>query len=350
MIVLRATNPHCALPVALHMLWRDGVPRGSRNGPVRMMPEPVATVYARPQERVVFHEWRDANPFFHFYEALWMLAGRRDIAPIVRYAKQLAAYSDDGVTQNAAYGHRWRQAHPCQTPDGITTSDQLLLIADALRKNPQSRQEVLQIWDPWLDLSTKTKDHACNLTATFQIGVDGRLDMSVFCRSNDAVWGCYGANAVHFSTLLEYMALRIGVPMGTYTQISVNLHAYDATAEHLYQYGTRDEHVSSPYETEPVYPHALCAWGDMDQWDVDCRRFVTDDGRLPSTDVPFRDPFWTNVAWPIVRAHDAYRDLPDDVRFTQALSALSECEASDWRMACEEWIRRRHRKWAEGDK
>lgn len=327
------------------MLWRDGVPRDSRNGPLRQMAEPVATVYASPRERVIFHEWRDANPFFHFYESLWMLAGRRDIAPLTRYAKQLAAYSDDGVTQNAAYGYRWRQAHPCQTPDGITSSDQLWLIAAALRKNPLSRQEVLQIWDPWLDLGTQTKDHACNLTATFQVGVDGRLNMVVFCRSNDAVWGCYGANAVHFSVLLEYMSLRVGVQVGTYTQVSVNLHAYDAIAEALYQYGTRDEdHVANPYEIEPVYPYSLARGDDMDRWDADCREFVTLDGRLPEARHSFTDPFWSDVAWPIVAAHDAYRDLPDDVRYTQALAALAECEASDWRLACEQWIRRRHRK------
>jgi len=346
MIVLKTRNVHSALPIALHMLWRDGVPRDSRNGPLRQMAEPVSTVYLEPRERVLFHEWRDGNPFFHFYESLWMLAGRRDIAPLTRYAKQLFEYSDDGLTQNAAYGHRWRQAHPCQTPDGIRSSDQLWLIATALRKNPLSRQEVLQIWDPWLDLGTRTKDHACNLTATFQVGVSGNLDMVVLCRSNDAVWGCYGANAVHFSVLLEYMSLRVGVPVGTYTQVSVNLHAYDKTAEALYQYGTRDEDsVANPYEIEPVYPYPLASYTPdmMDQWDEECRRFVTADGRAPEMMKSTDDRFWWEVAYPIVRAHDAYKDLPDDVRYTQALAALSECEASDWRLACEQWIRRRHK-------
>jgi len=50
--------------------------------------------------------------------------------------------------------------------------------------------------------------------------------MVVFNRSNDMVWGCYGANAVHFSFLHEFIGRSTGLPLGTYTQVSVNLHAY----------------------------------------------------------------------------------------------------------------------------
>ena len=44
---------------------------------------------------------------------------------------------------------------------------------------------------------------------------NGRLQMTVHCRSNDIIWGTYGANAVHFSILQEYVAARIGVDLGT---------------------------------------------------------------------------------------------------------------------------------------
>ncbi len=350
MIVLRTRNVHCALPAALQLLYTYGVNRESRNGPVLQAPEPVATVYSNPCERVMFHPWRDANPFFHFYESLWMLAGRRDIAPLTRYAKQLAQYSDDGLTQNAAYGFRWRQMPTYTQYDakgyetGLEPRDQLKMIADNLRKNKESRQEVLQIWDHELDLGTVTKDHACNLTATFQIGLDGRLNMVVFCRSNDIVWGCYGANAVHFSMLLEYMACRVGVAVGTYTQISVNWHGYVSTIQPIMEFKSTEEQICE-YEIGSFYPHPISTYPPemMDEWDEECRQFVTDDGRAPGLMKSTDDRFWFDVAYPIVRAHDEYKDGGSN-RFENAMKRLKQCQAGDWRHACEDWIERREKK------
>jgi thymidylate synthase len=57
------------------------------------------------------------------------------------------------------------------------------------------------------------------------------LDLTVLCRSNDVVWGAYGANAVHFSVLQEYLAGRIGVDVGVMYQFSNNYHGYVDGAE-----------------------------------------------------------------------------------------------------------------------
>ena len=73
MKVIRARNVHEALPEAVRYLALYGVEAESRNGKVLLAPEPVTTVYERPKERVLFWPQRDANPFFHFYEGLWML-------------------------------------------------------------------------------------------------------------------------------------------------------------------------------------------------------------------------------------------------------------------------------------
>ena len=45
----------------------------SRNGPVLVIEEPVTVCYENPNERVLFNTRRDANPFFHLFESLWML-------------------------------------------------------------------------------------------------------------------------------------------------------------------------------------------------------------------------------------------------------------------------------------
>src|SRR5262245_32113310 len=100
MRVIEARNVHEALPMALHLLDRVGQPRDSRNGPVLIGPS-ISTVYNFPCERVLFWEERDANPFLHLYESLWMLCGRNDIQPLIRYSKQFEQYADEGVMHGA---------------------------------------------------------------------------------------------------------------------------------------------------------------------------------------------------------------------------------------------------------
>ena len=50
--------------------------------------------------------------------------------------------------------------------------------------------------------------------------------MTVCNRSNDMLWGAYGANAVHMSMLQEYLASRLEIAVGEYTQISDSFHVY----------------------------------------------------------------------------------------------------------------------------
>lgn len=350
MQVLSARNVHEALPRGLKMIMSRGVRQESRNGPVMRVPEPVTTVYEKPCERVEFHPWRDANPFFHFYESLWMLAGREDVRPLTRYVGRMASFSDDDEKFNAAYGHRWRHALRCEHGNadhvGRYVTDQLPIICDALRKNPDDRQQVLQIWDHRLDLGTQTKDHACNLTATFQI-VDSRMNMVVFCRSNDAVWGAYGANAVHFSMLLEYVARRTGCGVGTYSQVSVNLHAYvdnpvvQLEREWCDAIGGANPYVDGRFmdPSTPIASYPIAEVGtDFARWDLDCRCFVTADGQAPTVTAR-RDylPFFRDVAWPIVQAHDLYKAGA----IGEAISVVGECAAPDWRLACTNWLLRR---------
>src|SRR5262245_36160296 len=71
-------------------------PEPSRNGPVLRLPTPLMVVYDRPNERVLFDSFRNANPFFHLMEGIWMLAGRNDLEFVAQFASNLRNYSDDG--------------------------------------------------------------------------------------------------------------------------------------------------------------------------------------------------------------------------------------------------------------
>jgi hypothetical protein len=50
--------------------------------------------------------------------------------------------------------------------------------------------------------------------------------MLVTNRSNDIIYGSMGSNLFHFSMLHEYVAVKAGMTLGFYTQLSTNLHLY----------------------------------------------------------------------------------------------------------------------------
>lgn len=260
-----------------------------------------------------------------------MLAGRRDVKFCTDIVGTMANFSDNGKTYHGAYGHRWRNHF------GF---DQLDLIIEALKKNPDDRRQVLQMWDAKADLGKEGKDFPCNTQVYFSI-VHGKLDMTVCNRSNDIIWGAYGANAVHFSVLQEYMASSIGVEVGIYYQMSNNYHAYLKTfepIEELSQMAGQDMWTYDPYVCKTVEPFPLMST-PKEIWDQDLDVFMKD-GPI----IGFRDPFFRRVATPIYLAHRAYKDGQGEERYEQALEILEQCGAKDWKLACEEWIQRRYAK------
>lgn len=335
MRVLEVRNVQHALPAGLDMMRQEAVRRDSRNGPVLQMTTPVTTVYNRPTERVIFWAEREANPFFHLMESLWMLAGRNDVEYVTRFVKTMADFSDDGQTFHGAYGHRWRVHF------GF---DQLQEVINNLKANPDDRRQVIQMWDARADLSRQGKDLPCNTIAFVAINPEGSLDLTVCNRSNDMIWGAYGANAVHFSVLLEYLAAGIGVPVGRYYQVSNNFHSYLKTYEplaHLADQAPDPYRTVShcPYERGEVEPYPLVT-GPLEQWNEDLKMFMQE-GAV----VGLRDPFFRRCAGPVLLAHQTYSNNKTEAGIAEAIAVLEEqCLAKDWKVACIEWLTRRSEK------
>lgn len=302
----------------------DLVMEVSRNGPVLRFPGPVALTFRKPLECVCFSPERDANPFFHFMEALWMLAGRNDVAFLDFYNSQMKQYSDDGQVFNAAYGYRLRHHF------GF---DQLQAIIDELKTNPYSRQLVAQLWDP-ADLGKQTKDKACNLCMVFAVR-EGRLDMTVYNRSNDAVLGTIsGANTVHMSFFLRYVAEKAGLTVGEYHQIANNLHVY---SDHPKTKLMMKEQPTDRYERRNETAGHLMV--DYEYWDEQLCDFLreSEDGNI----VLQRSggSVWLyNVAIPLHNAF-VFHKLKQPI---EAANWASSIAAWDWREACIEWLNRRN--------
>jgi len=338
-------NVNQGLAEGLRHILHFGVEQPSRNGPVLVAPTPVITTYADPLARVLYSPMRDANPFFHFMESLWMLAGRNDIAFPAYFNKKFTGYSDDGLYQHGAYGFRWRKHFGY---------DQLTLMAAKLRHNKYDRRVVVSMWDANLDSLYEGVDAPCNTQAYFSINaLDGRLDMSVMCRSNDILWGCYGANAVHFSFLLEYMAALIEVEVGVYRQVSNNFHLYtDVLAKDKIEAMALNARENDPYchITAPHAPATARLKADqpvrrpligssVERFDDELRRFmlVPHDPTGHETGGRYQDVFIMNVAVPMYRSWVAYKTKEHARAFAEA--ALIDSE--DWRHACTQWLERR---------
>lgn len=200
----------------LWLLKTSGVKEKSRVGEVYSLQQPVIMTLVDPTKRVVLWDKRNANPFFHLVETDWMMNGERYVKRLLDYNPRMLEYANDGIL-NAAYGYRWREHFKY---------DQLEWIANKLQQDPTTRQAVLTMWDPVDDHWVYVKDRACNTHAYFRV-VDGRLNCLVCNRSNDVIWGALGANIVHLTYMMEWVANRSGYKLGIYQVMSNNLHIYE---------------------------------------------------------------------------------------------------------------------------
>ena len=314
MYTISSDNVNGALVKALRLMKTDGVEMPSRVGNVLTLPEPMSTHYTNPTNRVLIHRARKANPIFHVMESLWMLAGRQDVGFVSKFVPRMAEFSNDGQVLSGAYGWRWRYHFHF---------DQLPLIIKHLRANPNSRRAVLQMYDGRMDILMVdfSKDIPCNTAAYFNVR-ENKLNMTVTCRSNDLVWGAYGANAVHFSILQEYLAKGIGCDVGWYEQVSNDFHIYER------HWHLMDEITS--VDTRGLELSTVPLVDDFKRFTEETYLFTEEfNERI------YEEPFLETVAKPMYELWEAKKrnDPTDDLR-----GYLDAIVADDWRVACYDWL------------
>ena len=316
-----------ALPHMITHIVDNGVEQDSRNGRTLELEGVTAIEYTRPTERQLFCPVRDENPFFNYLEGLWMLAGRNDVEFLSKIVGRMATFSDDGKTFNAAYGYRMRHHF------GF---DQLLTVIDLLKKDPNTRQAVVQLWD-YQDLTKVTKDKACNTQIVFKIRA-GKLHMTVFNRSNDLIWGALGANKSHFSMIQEFVAAEVGVPIGSYYQVSNAMHVYtdlpawNPLVDRYYHEAIKGRIVvDDPYERE-VQPYPLVHKPDVFLKEVEA--FCED----PLSDREYHNPSLGYVAKPLYKAYALHKAGDTALAIRHLHTGMVQC---DYNLAASEWLYRR---------
>ena len=190
------------------------------------------TIITNPYRRLVGCHNRNINPFFLLAEAIWIFCGRKDVRFLSLFNKNMEQFSDDGNVFHAPYGFRLRhwgvRSEDKFCEDNLHAAQGYDQVADAIKlfeSNPNTRQVVLSIWNPDLDLGTKTKDIPCNDIIMLKIR-NGKLITTIQNRSNDLHWGL-PTNLFQFSFLTELIAACLNIELGTQTHNSQSLHVYD---------------------------------------------------------------------------------------------------------------------------
>lgn len=194
--------------------------QSSRGGPTQELGH-VAISILDPRQRWVVSRKPALNPAFAIAEVVWILNGRDDAEFLNFFNRQLPRFAGTGPSYSGAYGQRLRNHW------GI---DQLERAYQALSNCETSRQVVLQIWDPRVDLPTEdgaptSPDVPCNIVSLLKVR-DGALEWTQIMRSNDVFRGL-PHNFVQFTTLQEVMAGWLGVELGRFHLVTDSLHLYE---------------------------------------------------------------------------------------------------------------------------
>ncbi|MED3945082.1 thymidylate synthase [Priestia megaterium] len=172
-------------------------------------------VIDNPNERVIVLKHRNNNIFALIAETLWVLGGRDDLDFLQHYLPRASEFSDDGKVWRAAYGPRLRNWY------GV---DQFKEVARLINQDENTKRAAMIIYDPAKDY-IDTKDVPCNNWLHF-MARDGKLNLNVSVRANDAIWGFGGINMFEWSVLHEMMSFWTNKETGKLSWFTGTMHVY----------------------------------------------------------------------------------------------------------------------------
>ena len=188
---------------------RDGAVVGELLDAVLCVEDPTRSIVTSPIRKMPMR--------YAVGELAWYLAGSNRVSDISRFAKKWVDISDDGVTNNSAYGYRIQQ---------MFGFDQWEYVKGLLQKDPNTRQAVIHIKNA---SNVPTKDTPCTVYLQFFLR-DEQLHLSVHMRSND-IWMGVPYDMFSFCFLQMKMAMELGVYVGSYTHYAGSLHMYQRDYE-----------------------------------------------------------------------------------------------------------------------
>jgi len=192
-----------------------------------------------PRARLSRTETR-GKPYSCLGELCWYLSGTNYLEFISYYIPPYKQYAD-GDKIFGGYGPRLLD---------FKGLNQLANVTGLLRKKPQTRQAVIQLFDAQ-DIVEEHKDIPCTCTLQFMVR-HNKLHIFTNMRSNDA-WLGLPHDVFCFTMLQEIVARSLAVEPGTYKHAVGSLHLYVKSLENARRF--LDEGWQSTQSPMPPMPY-----------------------------------------------------------------------------------------------
>lgn len=244
------------------LLLENGVVRETRGKRCYELPEPFVFKITEPTARLVTIPERKWNLTLPYAESLWLASGRNNMDFITHYLRRMNDFSDDGLFMRAGYGPRLRayngdfqdyQVYEVLPHEGRLI-DQFKYVVNCFGKDPNTRRAVINIDDVMKDEFEAdgeikvTRDIPCTRLLHFlRNGLTGKLDLTVYMRSNDMLWGASAVNIFNFTFMQEYFASILRLEVGSYYHIANNFHYYEDKRNMLETLAAEHDYVDVPY-------------------------------------------------------------------------------------------------------
>ena len=153
------------------------------------------------------------------HELLWFLKGETNIAYLTENGVSIwDEWADEDGNLGPVYGAQWRS---WPAPDG-THIDQIALLIEGLKTNPNSRRHIVSAWNPALvdDMALPP----CHCLFQFYVA-DGKLSCQLYQRSADIFLGV-PFNIASYALLTLMVAQVTGLKPGDFVHTLGDTHIY----------------------------------------------------------------------------------------------------------------------------
>ncbi|MBQ4298731.1 MAG: thymidylate synthase [Bacteroidales bacterium] len=153
------------------------------------------------------------------YELLWFLSGDTNIKYLKDHGVSIwDEWADENGELGPVYGHQWRS---WPTPDGRTI-DQISMIIDTIKHNPDSRRILVSAWNP--AEVDKMALPPCHCLFQFYVA-EGKLSCQLYQRSADVFLGV-PFNIASYALLTMMLAQVCGLKPGEFIHTTGDTHIY----------------------------------------------------------------------------------------------------------------------------
>jgi len=197
---------------------------------------------------------RGISPSYLLGEWLWYFNGFNSVKFISQYGSMWERLTDNGMTNNSAYGHLMKYKF------GF---DQIEKMIELLQKDPTSRRAVINLNTPNKNV-IETHDEPCTIALQYLIR-DGKLNCTGMMRSND-IWFGFPYDIAFFTELQRYIAHRLDIPVGSYTHFVTSMHLYDKDYDTIKNIVQDREYEGYEYDSIKLYDRSYRMAKNINHW------------------------------------------------------------------------------------